>query len=229
MVLYTATVGQDLRDTIFQVVNQINHGVPELIQEQQLHKKVEISDLNFHAGSRAIDLSDYETANSYLCTALSLLPANHWSTHYEMSLKMYFVAANAAYASGNSKKAFELIKSILEKGRCIEDKLDAYYLYATMLHAREQSDEGYDTCVNVLKQLGETLPATLTIAQLQGIMKERGLLLGRMSDADIQQLKPLDKSSPLRNIMKFYSLLVRALIVQTFSDLNCMSSLSSLF
>jgi predicted ATPase len=216
MVLYTATVGQDLRDAIFQVVNQINHGVPELIQEQQLHKKVEISDLNFHAGSRAIDLSDYETANSYLCTALSLLPANHWSTHYEMSLKMYFVAANAAYASGNSKKAFELIKSILEKGRCIEDKLDAYYLYATMLHAREQSDEGYDTCVNVLKQLGETLPATLTVAQLQGIMKERGLLLGRMSDADIQQLKPLDKSSPLRHIMKFYSLLVRALIVLNF-------------
>ena len=76
-----------------------------------------------------------------------------------------------------------------------------------MLHACKKSDEGYNTCVNVLKQLGETLPATLAMAQLQGMMKETGMLLGRMSDADIQQLKPLDTSSPLRHIIKFYSLL----------------------
>ena len=118
---------------------------------------------------------------------------------------MYFCAANAAYTGGNDKKAFELLKSILENGRCIEDKLDAYYLYAMMQHSREQSDEGYDTCINVLQQLGETLPATITMPQLYGVMKDTGMLLGRMSDADIQLRFSTDNSSSLRYTIKFYS------------------------
>ena len=205
MVLYSTTEGQDLSDTIFQIVNQINHGIPNLVQEQQ---QVGIAEHNFHAGSRAMDLSDYEMAHSYLSTALSLLPPNHWSIHYELSLKMYFCAANAAYTGGNDKQAFELLKSILENGRCIEDKLDAYYLYAMMHHTREQSDEGYDTSINVLQQLGETLPATITLPELHGMMTETGKALAKMSDADIQLRFSMENSSSFRYTIKFFSLLV---------------------
>ena len=205
MQLYSVTDGQDLCDTIFQIVNQINHGVPNLVQEQE---REDIAELNFKAGSRAMDFSDYEMAHSYLSTALSLLPPNHWSIHYEMSLRMYFVAANTAYTSGNNKKAFELLKSILGNGRCIEDKLDAYYLYAMMHHAREQSDEGYDTCVNVLQQFGETFPTTITLHELHGMMTDTGKTLAQMSNADIQNVKSMDNSSSFRYYIKFFSLLV---------------------
>ena len=129
MLLYFASEGQDLKDAIFQVVDQINHGVPSMIQTVM---KVQVAVLNLQAGSRAIELSDYKTAYTYLKNAHSLLPENHWSTQYRLSLQVFFLGAKAAYSCGNLEEAHDLLQTILQKGHCIEDKLDAYYLHVTV-------------------------------------------------------------------------------------------------
>jgi len=129
MLLRSTFKVHDLGDAIFQVVDQINHGVPSLIQPEV---QVDVADLNFSAGSRAMKLSDYKTAYSYLNNALSLLPQGHWNSHYELSLRLYFLKSKAAYSRGNIEEAHRSLKQILEKGRCADDMLDAYHLHVSV-------------------------------------------------------------------------------------------------
>lgn len=127
--IYSASKGTDLvDDVIFQVVDQMNYNVSSI----PLSMQVDVAELNFSAASRAMGFSDYQTAHSYLENALVLLPADHWTSNYELCLRLYFLKAKAVYSCGNIEKAYESLKSILERGRCIEDKLDAYYLYVTV-------------------------------------------------------------------------------------------------
>ena len=114
---------------MFTIVDQINHGIPSLIQHKMQRNVVE---LNFDSASRAMDRSDHETAQSYLNNALALLPNDHWTSNYEFSLRLFSLSANAAYSSGNIEKAYDSLKEILKQGRCLEDKLDAYCLYVTV-------------------------------------------------------------------------------------------------
>ena len=131
VLLHSVSREQDVQlgGAIFQICDQINHGIPSLIQPKM---QKDIVELNFDSGSMAMDRSDYETARSYLNNSLSLLPENHWSSNYGFSLRLFFLSAKAAYSCGDIEKASELLKEILKEGRCLEDKLDAYYLYVTV-------------------------------------------------------------------------------------------------
>ncbi len=128
MLLYSKSKEKDSNDAIFQIVDQINHGVPSLVQPEV---RVEIAELNLKAGARAMEFSDYETASSYLRKAMSLLPQSHWQDHYELSLRLYILGAKAESCS-STRQTRRLLKSILENGRCIRDKLDAYHLHVTV-------------------------------------------------------------------------------------------------
>jgi predicted ATPase len=117
--------------TLFYIVDQINHGVPNLVQPEV---GVEIAELNLMAGSRATAFSDYETASSYLDKAMSLLPTSHWQEKYDLSLRLYFLSAKATYlrSCNNTQETITLLNAILKNGRSIRDKLDAYHLYITV-------------------------------------------------------------------------------------------------
>lgn len=131
MLLFSISKRQGTNDATFLIVDQINHGVPSLVQPEGA---VEIAELNLKAGVRAMEFSDYLTASSYLSKARSLLPTSHWQDHYELSLRLYFMSAKVAYScsTDNIQHTRTLLKAILENGRSIGDKLDAYLLHATV-------------------------------------------------------------------------------------------------
>lgn len=128
MLLHSASKDDELGGSIFQICDQINYG----IQHVQPSMQVDIAKLNIKAGSRAMDLSDYKTATSYLNNALKLLPKNHWTSHYGICLQLFYSKAKSAYSCGNKEDAYQLLKKILDKGCCIKDKLDAHYLYVSV-------------------------------------------------------------------------------------------------
>ena len=215
MLLHSAMKGQDMGSAIFLIVNQINHGSPALIQSSM---KVDISELNYMAGLRAMSLQDNQTANSYLSVALSLLPENHWTDHYDLSLKMHTLAANVTYTCGNTKQACLLLKKVIsEKRPSLENKLlDAYVLYATILHACDHSDESYDICVDVLTQLKEALPSSTRWLpsspsppqEVGAKLMETAMQLAKLSNNDITNLQRMQSGSSYQYIMKFYTLLL---------------------
>ena len=130
VLLYSVTKGSDMKcEAVFPVADQINYGIPNLIQKQMQMNAVE---LNIRAGSRAMDSSDYVTSKSYFNNALVLLPKNHWSNAYECSLRLFLLLSKAAYACGHAETAYDSLREILNEGRSLEDKLDAYFLYVSV-------------------------------------------------------------------------------------------------
>jgi len=203
ILLFSVSRGKDLGGAIFHIIDQINHGIPQLIQPQ---KTKDIIELNFYSGSKAMDRSDYKTAQSYFSNSFLLLPEDHWSSDYEFSLRLYFLSAKVAYSCGNIEKAYILLKKILEEGCCLGDKLDAYHLYATILHACEESDKAYTTCREVLSQLDETIPDLTDMRSTMAIVEETGDMLQRKSDAELFEMKEMD--NVLLLTLKFYTLLI---------------------
>ena len=80
------------------------------------------------AGEKAIDGCDQKTAYSYLDTALSLLPEDHWESHYDLSLRLNFLLAKAAISTFQYDEAESIIRKLVEKARCVNDQLPSYLL-----------------------------------------------------------------------------------------------------
>ena len=122
--LHSAFGDNDADNTVTLIASQINYG-KEFFQGDKLF---EFAMLNMKAGKKALDGCDHKTAYWYLFTALSLLPLDHWESHYDFSLRLHFLLADAANSSCQYDEADEKLQTIFEKARCLEDKLPSYLL-----------------------------------------------------------------------------------------------------
>lgn len=204
MLLYSVSEGQNLNNTLFQVIDQINYGIPALIQPG---KQLDISKLNFKAGSIAMARSDFTTAHSYATNAVSLLPVGHWQRNYEFVLQLYFLIAKSAHAGlGSTDKATKYLSNIIQNGHNIDDKLDAYYYYITILHHSEKRLEAFNACREVLLQLNEEIEISHDPHVLFKEIQDTEALLDRVSDQDWYTMKEMDDTRA-QSIVKFYELM----------------------
>ena len=95
------------------------------------------------AGKKCIESCHHETAYIYLESALPLLPEDCWECYYDVSLRLNFLTANAANASGKYDKAETMLDKILREGRCVEDKLPSYYLLSQSKFNFLTSDDAF--------------------------------------------------------------------------------------
>lgn len=118
--------GKDVGDTLFLIANQINHGHEWILGDEEL--SIAFAKLNMRVGKRALDGCDHKTAYSYLKVALSLLPTDHWENHYDLSLRLNFLASSAADSCCYYAEAEQMSQKIFERSRCFEDKVPSYLL-----------------------------------------------------------------------------------------------------
>ena len=74
-----------VNNIVFSIADQLNKGEAEG-SPQCPDAKLDLARLNETAGVKAMELSDYVTAHSYLDTTLALLPEEHWESHYDLRL-----------------------------------------------------------------------------------------------------------------------------------------------
>ena len=131
--LFLATKNQDLGDDVmFQIANQINHDLSLVEPCMQL----DVADLNFNAGSVAMERSEFVTAHSHLTASVAMLPKDPWRDHYEFCLRLFLLRAKAASSCGNVEEAKQALSKIIEKGRSLNDVLDAHYYYINVSSVR---------------------------------------------------------------------------------------------
>ena len=116
----------DSDDTIFLIASQINRGKDQILRDEEL--SIAFTKLNMKAGEKALDGCDHKTAYSYFGAALSLLPNDHWRSHYDLSLRLSFLMAGAAKSCCQYDEAEQLLRGISGRTRCFEDKLPSYFL-----------------------------------------------------------------------------------------------------
>ena len=202
IVLYSMTKGSDsdINPIVFSITDQINcidssEVPPEL--------RLEFAELNKKSGTKAMDHSDYTTAASYLSTALSRLPADHWQQHYDLSLQSHVLLAKSYYSSGDSHEAHKVVQQILLRGSCLSDKLEAYHIVASILYDRGELQGAYVTNSDVLLKLGETIPDELGTEEAKETIESTSKMLKGLSEDSLLGMKKMENKEML-HILKFY-------------------------
>lgn len=183
------------------VVSQINRGLQLIKSHPSL--RMEIAELNTKTGNLALDRSDFVTANSCFSVALSLLPDDHWESMHTFCLSLYYSVAKAAYSSSNLEKAQKALQKVIDESKFLDEKLDALHLLVTVLVERDAQEQAFNTSLEVLVQLGETIPDSFEKRDARAMIKKTCKLLGGITEERLSSMKEADKKT--KYILMFYS------------------------
>jgi predicted ATPase len=187
---------------LFTAVNQLNLGGPKAVQEDGDYVKV--ANLNLKAGKKAIGMSDYVTAYRYFDHGITFLRKKHWEEHYGLSLELYDLAAKCALANGDVDMLNLLSQQVLMKGRSFQDKLNMRYLTTCALAKSSKLPEAISKGVEILSQLGITLPQT----SMESCIRDTKYLLANYSDDGILNTRQMTDPNMIM-AMKFLGKLIR--------------------
>lgn len=207
MALYTSSKGRE-DDILFSIVDQINLGIPFVLNSSSL--ELFIAELNLKAGTRAISCSNFLSAYSYLNVGVSLLPDGSWDSHYDLSLNLFLSLAKVAHSFGRIDDASEASNVVLEKGRNLEDKVDAYLLSISVLHStRQDVFNAFAIARKVLGLLGENIPDQVDQEDFFVLVHKIQRTFSKQSDNDLLSMKKTSNKTHI-SIMQFYDQLLLA-------------------
>ncbi|MCL6259022.1 AAA family ATPase [Aquiflexum sp. TKW24L] len=116
--LLESTDEEDLRESIFDIVNQFNFA-KELISDPLESKR--LCELNVIAGQRSQSATAYSLALQYYENAIALTGSKEWNSDPDFSFSVFFKGAEAAYQSNNQER-FGQLTQILDKN--VVDKVN---------------------------------------------------------------------------------------------------------
>eukprot|EP00985_Skeletonema_marinoi_P001771 scaffold703_cov184-Skeletonema_marinoi.AAC.1 len=132
--------------------NQFNLAGPEAVQDKSLNATV--ANLNLQAGKKAMEMSDFVLAYSYFDNGISFLRKKHWEEHYNLSLKLFDLAARCALTNGDIVILKLLSEQVMLYGRSYEDKLNVLYLVTCSLAFSSKLPESIEKGLDILANLG---------------------------------------------------------------------------
>ncbi len=140
---------------IFAIVDHLNTALDLIKSSSQREKLVQ---LNLRAGIKAKNATAYDYALNYFSTSFKLLQPNCWQTQYETSLALSVAAAEVNYLCGNLEEMEKLVATIIQQGRTIDDRLQAYEVQIQAYIALGKPLKAVKIALGVLRLLGVCLP-----------------------------------------------------------------------
>lgn len=137
-------------EKLFDIVNQLNIGIPLITHQSERN---ELAQLNLLAGQKAKAATAYESAANYLNTGLNLLATDSWQLQYDLTVKLYYEAAEAAYLRGNFAAAKQLGTVILDQANTLSDRVKVYELMMQISIAQNQLLQAIDIGLETLEML----------------------------------------------------------------------------
>jgi len=147
-------------DNLFATIDQVNHGVPALLQSKE--QRISIATLNLEAAAKGMQSYNYTSAYRHAMAAISMLLDDSWTTHHDLSLNLHFQLAKSAYACSKIDDARDALEQVLEHADSLQTILDAYDLLRSIIFgACVPEDYGRFSAMiaDLLRSLGEDLPA----------------------------------------------------------------------
>lgn len=168
-ILYHNLEMKDLDDTLFDVVNLINSG-------GNMKRRPEFAVLNLKAAEKAQGISAFSSASKYVSMGIQLLPSTKWTSHRELTLRLYTVGTEVELALGRAEAMEKYSEEVLSQESCTT--LDKVPVYTAKFHKLSNIDLKYkDTinfCLRVLKELDIHVVPTpailLPVKALQSLM-----------------------------------------------------------
>jgi len=184
-----------LEKNIFVVVSLLNKGLSTIADERE---RCKVAALNLQAGEKAVSLAAFPNASNFLAKGIELLgPSGRWEDHYKLSLSLYSTASEVEVINGNFQRVVDLTQEVLQKAQSLNDKLRAYTSLIRCWALQQNIQEATAIGLDVLKKLGEHLPAKAT-AFTSGVelMRVKLALRGK-SNQNLLALPPITNESKM--------------------------------
>jgi len=181
-------------DRLFTIVDHLDQGT-ELVTAQA--ERTEIARLNLTAGQKAKTATAYEAAFKYFTTGLQLLDTESWQSEYDLTLALYSEAAEAAYLQGRFDEMEQLVEVVLDRGKTVVDKVQAYDNRIQGYLSQGDLKEALKTGSEALKLLGLDLIENPSQADVQRELKSTAALLAEREIENLINLPEMTAPEPL--------------------------------
>lgn len=233
----------ELRRNIFVVMNQFRLGADHIQSEQE---KCAVAELCLQTAELAVSASSFPTASLYLELGIHLLGESYcWTEHYALSIALFNTAAEVNYCTGDFERVETLLAAVFENAKSFRDKLRVYDSHVYTLGATDRMEEAINVGLDVLCELGETIPSNPTARRVKRESRRMKQITDARSDETLLRLPTMrdpDKLSVMKmmNLIFLYAYLcrpqlagfltVRMMRLTLDSGLSAMtSSLSSMY
>ncbi|PTL80106.1 ATP-binding sensor histidine kinase [Vitiosangium sp. GDMCC 1.1324] len=183
--LLASLPAEEVREKIFDVVNQLNAGAELLQSPEERHH---VAMLNAEAGWKAQASTAHRSAIAYFTTALSLLPGDSWEQEPELTFKLSLQRATSEFMSGNLAGAHQLVGALRSRART-PSQLAAVSRLRCDIHLTKGETPTAVTCLlECLASLGMPMSPHPTWAEVEAANAELWALLGERPIASLLEL-----------------------------------------
>lgn len=170
---------------VFEIVSHLNAGSSQVVDIQE---RVDLAHLNLQAGQRAKASTAFNTALDYLRVGLTLIPPNSWQTHYGLTLALHQELAEAAYLAGDFEAMDRWIEAVLQQASSLLDQVKVYEVKIQAHMARNQMGEALQLGLQVLSELGMSLPEEPSPTDIMAAMQQAEAALAGKSVTELLNL-----------------------------------------
>ena len=155
--LHKAASAEEMETSLFVIVDQFNRGAVGIVDAEE---KLQVATLNLRAAKKAIASSTFLAASIYLKLAICFLQEEDWQSNYNLCLEVYSSCAEVEYVVGTFEDMSLALNEVLEHGRCLDDKLRAFYTLVSAFAAQNDLKNAIKTGFDILAELGHPLEDT---------------------------------------------------------------------
>ncbi len=115
-------LGTEKMENLFVIASHLNLGREEQLDAETAYL---MSDINYHAGNKALDALATEAANEYFGLSRRLLPGDCWQEdHYDRTFKIFQKAAKTELMCGRHENSEELLNQLLDHAETDLDRAE---------------------------------------------------------------------------------------------------------
>ncbi len=204
--LQQATPLNERDQKIFEMVNHLNKGLALIESESE---QIELAQLNLTAGQKAKSSTAYAAALEYFNQGILLLTSDRWHRHYDLTLALYEGATESAYLNTDFEQMEQLAETVLTQARCWLDRVTTYEAKIQACVAQNQHLAAVQLAREVLEQLGVSLPAQPTQADVQQALEKTQKLLNDRPIESLLELPQMTAPEP-KAAMRIISSIISA-------------------
>src|SRR5260370_427129 len=168
-----ATPADKLEERIFEIVNQLNRGVPLVTSGAE---RLQIAEWNLIAARRARASTAYKSALVHLAAGDALLSEEQWATHYGLRFPLALHRAECEFLTGEFLAADERLSSLRLRAIGSTD-LAAVACLRMALYTTDRPDRAIDVGLEQLRTFGiewSAHPSEEEVRAEYDVLRQRG-------------------------------------------------------
>ncbi|HEV7613935.1 MAG TPA: AAA family ATPase [Steroidobacteraceae bacterium] len=145
------TPAEQLQDSIFEIVNQLNRGAGLITARKERER---VAELNLIAGKRAKTSTAYASALTYFSAGRTLLTEDSWGLRYPLMFGLEFHRAECEFLSSQLSVAEHRLAMLAARTETLIDSAAVACLRLELYTTLDRSDRGVELCIQYLRRIG---------------------------------------------------------------------------